>query len=81
MTVKSNAPEVKNIENYLVKYILVKIKHDAFWAADISESAGIDVLNKEHVICHLDDGADLKSAVEAVKKAGGSLTLTSETSY
>ena len=28
-------------------------------AADISESAGIDVLNKEHVICHLDDGADL----------------------
>ncbi|MCF6233440.1 MAG: DNA-directed RNA polymerase subunit alpha [Rhodobacteraceae bacterium] len=28
-------------------------------AGDISESAGIDVLNPEHVICHLDDGADL----------------------
>ncbi|MGR3466297.1 MAG: DNA-directed RNA polymerase subunit alpha [Shimia sp.] len=28
-------------------------------AADISESAGIEVLNKEHVICHLDDGADI----------------------
>ncbi len=28
-------------------------------AGDISESAGIEILNKEHVICHLDDGADL----------------------
>lgn len=28
-------------------------------AGDISESAGIDILNREHVICHLDDGADL----------------------
>jgi len=28
-------------------------------AADISESAGIEVLNKEHIICQLDDGADL----------------------
>jgi DNA-directed RNA polymerase subunit alpha len=28
-------------------------------AGDISESAGIDILNAEHVICHLDDGADL----------------------
>jgi len=28
-------------------------------AADISESAGIEVLNKEHVICHLDDGASV----------------------
>ncbi|WP_340303187.1 DNA-directed RNA polymerase subunit alpha [Roseobacter sp. HKCCD7870] len=27
-------------------------------AGDISESAGIEVLNKDHVICHLDDGAD-----------------------
>lgn len=26
---------------------------------DISESNGIEVLNKEHVICHLDDGANL----------------------
>lgn len=26
---------------------------------DISESAGIEILNKDHVICHLDDGADL----------------------
>jgi DNA-directed RNA polymerase subunit alpha len=26
-------------------------------AADISESAGIEILNKEHVICHLDEGA------------------------
>ena len=28
-------------------------------ANDISESAGIEILNKEHVICHLDEGADL----------------------
>ena len=28
-------------------------------AGDISESAGIEVLNKDHVLCHLDDGADL----------------------
>ncbi|SHI57445.1 DNA-directed RNA polymerase subunit alpha [Wenxinia saemankumensis] len=28
-------------------------------AGDISESAGIEVLNKDHVICHLDDGASL----------------------
>ncbi len=28
-------------------------------AGDISESAGIEVLNREHVICHLDDGASL----------------------
>jgi DNA-directed RNA polymerase subunit alpha len=28
-------------------------------AGDISETAGIEVLNRDHVICHLDDGADL----------------------
>ena len=28
-------------------------------AGDISETAGIEVLNKDHVLCHLDDGADL----------------------
>ena len=28
-------------------------------AGDIACSAGIEVLNKDHVICHLDDGADL----------------------
>ncbi|MFV0360869.1 DNA-directed RNA polymerase subunit alpha [Tropicimonas sp.] len=28
-------------------------------AGDISQSAGIEILNKELVICHLDDGADL----------------------
>jgi len=28
-------------------------------AGDISESAGIEILNKDHVICQLDDGADL----------------------
>ena len=28
-------------------------------AGDISDSAGIAILNREHVICHLDDGADL----------------------
>ena len=27
--------------------------------ADISESSGIEILNKDHVICHLDDGASL----------------------
>ena len=28
-------------------------------AADISDSAGIEILNKDHVICHLDDGAEI----------------------
>jgi DNA-directed RNA polymerase subunit alpha len=28
-------------------------------AGDISETAGIEVLNKDHVICHLDEGASL----------------------
>ena len=28
-------------------------------AGEISESMGIEVLNKDHVICHLDDGADV----------------------
>ncbi len=28
-------------------------------AGDIGETAGIEILNKEHVICHLDEGADL----------------------
>ena len=28
-------------------------------AGDISESSGIEILNREHVICHLDDGADV----------------------
>ncbi|MGB0660898.1 MAG: DNA-directed RNA polymerase subunit alpha [Mangrovicoccus sp.] len=31
----------------------------AVTAGQISESAGIEVLNRDHVICHLDDGADL----------------------
>ena len=28
-------------------------------AGEISESAGVEILNKDHVICHLDEGADL----------------------
>ena len=28
-------------------------------AGDIAETAGIEILNKEHIICHLDDGASL----------------------
>jgi DNA-directed RNA polymerase subunit alpha len=28
-------------------------------AGDISESAGIEILNRDHVICHLDEGASL----------------------
>ena len=28
-------------------------------AGDISESMGIEILNRDHVICHLDDGADV----------------------
>ncbi|MDE0522302.1 MAG: DNA-directed RNA polymerase subunit alpha [Boseongicola sp.] len=28
-------------------------------AGDISEIAGIDILNKDHVLCHLDEGANL----------------------
>ena len=28
-------------------------------AADISETADIEILNKDHVICHLDEGAQL----------------------
>ena len=29
-------------------------------AGDISERAGIEILNPDHVICHLDDGAELR---------------------
>ncbi len=38
-------------------------------ASDISESNGIEILNKDHVICHLDDGASLfmELAVETGK--------------
>ena len=28
-------------------------------AGDITETAGIEILNRDHVICHLDEGADL----------------------
>ncbi len=28
-------------------------------AGDISESSGIEILNRDHVICHLDDGAEV----------------------
>ncbi|MDO5643945.1 MAG: DNA-directed RNA polymerase subunit alpha, partial [Paracoccus sp. (in: a-proteobacteria)] len=28
-------------------------------AGDIQETAGITILNRDHVICHLDDGAEL----------------------
>ena len=28
-------------------------------AGDISDSAGIEILNRDHIICHLDDGAEL----------------------
>ena len=28
-------------------------------AGDIAETAGIEILNKDHIICHLDDGASL----------------------
>ena len=31
----------------------------AVTAGEISESAGIEILNRDHVICHLDEGADL----------------------
>jgi DNA-directed RNA polymerase subunit alpha len=31
----------------------------AVTAGDISESAGIEVLNRDHIICHLDEGAEL----------------------
>ncbi|MEL6520892.1 MAG: DNA-directed RNA polymerase subunit alpha [Pseudomonadota bacterium] len=28
-------------------------------AGDISDSAGVEILNRDHIICHLDEGADL----------------------
>jgi len=31
----------------------------AVTAGDISESAGIEILNREHVICHVDEGAEV----------------------
>ena len=31
----------------------------AVTAGDISESAGIEILNRDHVICHLDEGAEV----------------------
>jgi len=42
------------------KRLSVSVKGPALvTAGDISESAGIEILNKDHVICHLDEGADL----------------------
>ena len=37
-------------------------------AGDISETNGIDVLNRDHVICHLDDGADLVNELHTRRK-------------
>ncbi len=39
-------------------------------AGDISESAGITILNKDHVICHLDEGADLFMELTATNGKG-----------
>ena len=40
-------------------------------AGDISESAGIEVLNRDHVICHLDDGADLLHGTDRQTRVKG----------
>ena len=37
----------------------------AVTAGDIAETAGIEVLNKDHVICHLDEGATLNMELTA----------------
>ena len=34
-------------------------------AGDIKTSAGIDILNKDHVICHLDRGASIRMEMTA----------------
>ncbi len=39
-------------------------------AGDISESAGVEVLNRDHVICHLDDGASLFMELTVDQGAG-----------
>jgi DNA-directed RNA polymerase subunit alpha len=43
-----------------LKRLVINAKGPAIvTAGDISDSAGIAILNKDHVICHLDDGADV----------------------
>ena len=39
-------------------------------AGDISESAGVEILNKDHVICHLDEGAELFMELEVTTGKG-----------
>ena len=42
------------------KRLSISVKGPAIvTAGDISETAGIEILNKDHVLCHLDEGADL----------------------
>ena len=42
------------------KRLTINVKGPAMVTArDISESADIEILNKDHVICHLDDGAEV----------------------
>ena len=42
------------------RLVLKKSTPGLVTAADIEETSSIDILNKGHVICHLDEGADLR---------------------
>jgi len=42
------------------RLVLKKSTPGQVTAADIEETASVEILNKNHVICHLDEGADLR---------------------
>ncbi len=42
------------------RLVLKKSTPGLVTAADIEETASVEILNKDHVICHLDEGADLR---------------------
>ena len=42
------------------RLVLKKSTPGLVTAADIEETASVEILNKNHVICHLDEGADLR---------------------
>ncbi len=42
------------------RLVLKKSTPGPVTAADIEETASVEILNKDHIICHLDEGADLR---------------------
>ncbi len=54
------------------RLVLKKSTPGLVTAADIEETSSVEILNKNHVICHLDEGADLR--IELTVNAGKGYT-------